>query len=229
MGFSSCMRSFPIRIRTRSHWASTALTASSNSLRSKGLARVRTAPKALLLGSLFLWLLLLVLPFYQRHTRAAGFAYQNRFGQYLGRGIGEIRARADDFPGREFNFARSATHLGDAAVDFDEVASVHGSQEFYLVVGAEKTLVAIETDAQFGAYVAKELQHLRAIDQVATIVGVVRTHPYPDHCRRQPINRFQHWHRNIPLSSFFTFPYLPIPPLDLDPAVIERGPAAEIG
>src|SRR5438876_8326568 len=100
MGLSSCMRSFPIRIHTRSHWASTALTASNSSLRSKGLARVRTAPKALLLGSLFPWLLLLVtLPFHHGHARAAGFAYQNRFGQHLGGGIGEIRARADDFPG----------------------------------------------------------------------------------------------------------------------------------
>src|SRR3989442_6560160 len=138
-----------------------------------------------LLRSLFLWLLLLIpLPFQQGHARAAGFAYQNRCGQHLGRGIGEIRARADDFPGREFDLARSATHLGDAAVSFDEVASVHWGEEFYLVVGAEKTLVAIEADAQFGAYVAKELQHLRTIDQVATIVGVVRTHPYPDHSGR---------------------------------------------
>src|SRR5215510_289918 len=91
------------------------------------------------------------------HTRAAGFAHQHRFGQHLGRGVGNVRTGLDDLPGNKFQLARRPSDLGDATVRLDEVTSINGSEELYVIIGAEKALVAIETNAEFSSHVAEKL------------------------------------------------------------------------
>src|SRR5262249_19182637 len=80
------------------------------------------------------------------------------------------------------------------AVRLDEVTAINGREKLYVIIGAEKALVAIETDAEFSSYVAEELQHLGAIDQIAAVMRVVHAHPYANRRRRQAVDRFHPWH-----------------------------------
>jgi hypothetical protein len=85
-------------------------------------------------------------------------------------------------------------------VRFDKVPGIYGSEEFDIVVSAKESFVTVETNAEFRPDITEELQHPRAIDEIATIMSIVRTHAGTNHCGRQLIHRFDFWHGVVPLS-----------------------------
>ena len=66
--------------------------------------------------------------------------------------------------------------MGDFAVGFDIVARIHGGFEFNHVVGAEKAFVAVLFDKELGSHVAKQMDHVGSVNQIAAIVGVLCAH-----------------------------------------------------
>ena len=87
------------------------------------------------------------------------------------RGVGTITLRATNSMPSEVLPQRVMRPLG-----LDEVAGAHRRQELHRVVGAKQPLVAVGADAQLGRHVAEKLQHLRAVDQSAGVVRVIRPH-----------------------------------------------------
>jgi hypothetical protein len=92
---------------------------------------------------------------------------------------GNVRG-ADHLARLEFHRARGPPQAHDAPDRLDVVAGVHRREELDLVVGDEQALVAVAADQQLGGHVAEELEHLRAVDEIARVVGVVRAQAQAD-------------------------------------------------
>src|SRR4030095_10339354 len=97
------------------------------------------------------------------------------------RRLRKIRASANDFPSDKFKLPRGSSNLGDPTVRLDKVTAIHRGKEFDGLVGAKESFVPVETDAQFGAYIAKELQYPCPINEMTAIMRVMCTHAYPNH------------------------------------------------
>ena len=86
------------------------------------------------------------------------------------------RRRHDHLARDELHAERGLAPARDGPLGLDEVAGAHRRQELDRVVGAEQPFVAVGADAQLGGDVAEQLQHLRAVDEPAGVVRVVRSH-----------------------------------------------------
>ena len=97
-------------------------------------------------------------------TGAGGAAHKDTFLEYLGSTGADFRQGTDNLVSLELHLARSVAHMGDFAIGFDIVASLHWGFKFNHVVGAEETFVAVLFDKEFGSHVAKQMDHVSTVN-----------------------------------------------------------------
>ena len=107
---------------------------------------------------------------------AGGAAHKDTLLKHLGCTGADFGQGTDNLVSLELHLARGVANVGDFAVGFDIVARIHGGFEFDHVVGAEETFVAVLFDKEFGCHVAKQMDHVGTVNQIAAIVGVLCAH-----------------------------------------------------
>ena len=112
---------------------------------------------------------------------AGGAADEDFLLEYVGGRVADVGTGLDDLVGLEAHLAAGVADMGDFAVGFDIVAGVDGGLEFDHVVGAEETFVAVLDDEELGGDIAKEVEHVGAVDEVSTVVGVLGAHADAEH------------------------------------------------
>ena len=121
-------------------------------------------------------LLVVALALFGGDAGAGGAADEDALLEHLGGAGADFRQGADDLVSLELHLAAGVADVGDFAVGFDIVAGIDWGFEFDHVVGAEEAFVAVLLDEEFGGDIAKEVNHVCAINQIAAIVGVFCAH-----------------------------------------------------
>src|SRR5919112_493353 len=97
----------------------------------------------------------------------------DRLVQHVGAGRAVVVPGGDDLAGLQLHGATRGAHPGDGPGDLEEVPGVDRRQELDLVVADEQALVAVGDDGDLGDDVAEELEHARALDEVAPVVRLL--------------------------------------------------------
>ena len=123
---------------------------------------------------------LLALALLGHHTGSLGHGHDDGLFQNIGGGVADVGAGGNDLAGLEAHLAGGVADVGDFPVCLDVVAGIHGGLEFDVVVGAEQALVAVQLDQQLGGHVTEQVDHVGAVHQIASIVGILRGHTDAD-------------------------------------------------
>lgn len=125
--------------------------------------------------------LIVALALHGGDTGASGTAHKDALLKHLGSAGADVGTSLNDLVGFEFHLAAGIADMGDFAISFDIVTGIDRSLELNHIIGTEETFVAILLDEKFGGYVTKEVNHVGAINQISTIVGVLGAHADAEH------------------------------------------------
>ena len=110
-----------------------------------------------------------------------GTADKDALFKHFGSTGADFGKGADDLVGLKLHLAGSVADVSDFAVSLNIVAGINGSLEFDHIVSTEKAFIAILFDKEFGSHIAKEMNHVGAINEIAAIVGVFCAHANAEH------------------------------------------------